>query len=697
MENLRNLPFLKLLLPFLLSILLRKYFLHASWVYYAIVLLFSLLAFIFLHTRHYSSKKGIHLKAIALFLHVFCWGLFISSYHQKKPPPPYDFEYPLELTMESSWQFKNNHYSARASFQNGSLYDRGDVLLRLKTTTPPDGSIGDQLITNNQLQEIQLPKNPLQFDYKNYLANEGISYTIYLKEDEFILFIKAQKNFIQGLIRSRDLFGQLLDESPLEKEVRSFIKAILLGDKSELDPLTSKAFKTAGVTHVLAVSGLHVGIIVSLFSVFFTLLFSRIKKEKTQWLKTILLVLVIWCYALITGLSPSIYRAAIMFTFLSIGQSLIRHTSIYNSLSMAAFFMLLIDPNNLFKLGFQLSFLAVTGIVYFYPIFSKMIYFKNKWLQKVWNLCAVSLSAQLVTFPLILFYFHQFPSYFLISNLIIIPAAFIIVLLSIFLLLFWKIKFLLHAIAFILNKLIGFIIWSMEEIMNFPHSSIDQIYFSQSQLIASLLIIFLLALYFHVKKGSIICYILCFSILIFTSRIFHKFEQMERKELFIYHFPYRSAIDLISNQEHVLFMDSLSIKEPSKLEYNIQNHLLNIGLSSVSKCDKIGLEDINERHPFFLKSTNHLLFFNSIICFNHSSHEYPLPSHFEHKILFMNKAIEIKKTELDNYSHLVLNLWATKAKKELQENLLNEYTNTKLINIKEDGFYRLNLALSHSK
>lgn len=666
---------------------------HAPWPVYLFFIGLSLLALVFIHSSHYSKKKGRYIKSLAIYLHIFCWGLFITKYYQL-----INYSLPLNNTsfcyvLKESWEKKKNYYTARASFQYRSAFKSGDVLIQLKSDSPPKGKIGDLIITKSETIEVLPPKNPYQFNYKSYLEKLGISHVLYLKEDRFIERLTGKQSLLKRFDESRKSLVHILDESILNLQARSFIKAILLGDKSELDPLTSDAFRTAGATHVLAVSGLHVGIIVSLFARLFSLLFSKIKKEKTVWIRTLFLLSIIWLYAGLTGFSPSIFRASMMFSFLSIGQSLIRKTSIYNSLSMAAFFMLLIDPNNLFKVGFQLSFVAVIGIVYFYPIFSKMLFFQNKLFQKVWNLCSVSLAAQLATFPLSIYYFHQFPNYFLVSNILVIPAAFIILLLSILLLVLSFIEPLFNLLAVILNTIISMLNRSMEAIKDLPYSNIDNIYISSLELWGLYLIIIFAALFFRYKKVKLLMLSLGLCLLVVMSQIQHKINHHSNYELFIYHVPYRNALDLIYNTKHTLFLDKRSYKKPSKLAFTIDNNLLVEGLDISAECDKVMLNDTGfTTHSHYLKSKDHLIMKNTLLCINHSSHNTMIPIEFKRKILYINISIPYKRDEFKKYDLIVLNDWSAQQNKVLLEANIDLSYNPMVYDLLEKGSYRLILS-----
>jgi competence protein ComEC len=479
-----------------------------------------------------------------------------------------------------------------------------------------------------------------------------------------------------------------LNAMPLDNESNAFIKALLLGDKSSLDPSTKKAFSIAGATHVLAVSGLHVGIIVSLFSALLGLILLKIKKRKAAWIKSVLLLLVIWIYAGITDFSPSILRASMMFSFLSIGQSMTRHSNIYNTISIAAFFMLIINPDNLYAVGFQLSFMAVLGIIYFYPRLSRLFYFKNRLFQKIWNLCAVSIGAQITTFPLALYYFHQFPSYFLLSNLVVIPAAFIVLLLSILLLFLSWIPAVVEILSFALNKIISALHFCIHFIEKLPFSSVQHVYISLSQLLLLLGTLLFLTFFLNTKNVRHLYSSLFVCTLFFAAKIQHQVMTHQKQQVLVYSIAQETAIHVIDHLDHVLLLDHSPKDGIKKLSYASANFLQFKGLSSIEEAIKIQLgEPKSLVKPFLLSSQNHLIMHNTIVCLNHSSHRTLFKHLFKNRLLLKTKDFDLDTMEIRNYSHLIDNVW-NKVTKEYGTPHNNVVLHHK---IKSDGYFLLDL------
>ena len=199
------------------------------------------------------------------------------------------------------------------------------------------------------------------------------------------------------------------------------IAAMTLGDKTWLSKQTHDNFNISGGAHVLALSGLHLGIIYAMLSLLFPLAGRR------KWLKQAFVLVAIWAYTFMAGMGTSVTRAAVMLSVLSVGAVLGRGKASLNTLSLAVIVMLMVSPLSLWDVGFQLSFTAVLGILLFYPFLSGIIFIKQKLLRMIWNMAAVSLAAQLTTAPLVMYYFGRFPCYFLFTNMVAVPAATVIV------------------------------------------------------------------------------------------------------------------------------------------------------------------------------------------------------------------------------------------------------------------------------
>lgn len=359
-------------------------------------------------------------------------------------------------TLKIREVLKPNNFSDRYTAQvirMDSFPVSGMILLNIrKGSHTTSHEIDDEIITFGPLVPITSPLNPYQFDYRGYLSDMGIAHQAnialphYLSTDSpnTTLFGTAAK--IRGHIIKR-LKREAFGEAEL-----GIIQALLLGQRNEISEATNTDYKNAGAFHILALSGLHIGIILGLLHF---LLRPLEMLPKGRSVKLVLIVLLLWGFAFLAGMSPSILRAVGMFTFVAYALYLNRPTNPFNTLALSLFFILLIfDPLLLFHVGFQLSYAAVFAIVWIYPLLMKLWLPANRLLKRGWGVIAVSLAAQLGVLPVTLFYFHQFPGLFLLSSLLILPPLAIILGLGILILFLALINMLPSFLVVLYNTII---------------------------------------------------------------------------------------------------------------------------------------------------------------------------------------------------------------------------------------------------
>ena len=301
----------------------------------------------------------------------------------------------------------------------------GNLMMTVELDRTAPIQYGDEIIFINKIKAIPNHYNPLEFDYKNYLANRGIYFQNRLSLGEYKVIGRNKGNRIkalglnlrQGLVHK---FRKYLDD----EEAFQIATALIFGYRTTMSTDTLQTFSNTGTIHVLSVSGMHVGIV-------FLLLLWLLQQVKGNHVlhitRTVLLLLAIWSYTILTGMAPSILRAAIMLSFFLITRLLRREVNILNTLAASAFLLLLFQPNMLFDIGFQLSYSAVLGIVFLFPLYKRIApYTDGRFSHHIWDSIGISLSAQTSTAPLSLFYFGQFPNYFLIANvLVVLPVTII--------------------------------------------------------------------------------------------------------------------------------------------------------------------------------------------------------------------------------------------------------------------------------
>ena len=392
---------------------------------------------------------------------------------------------------------------------------------------------GDEIVFSGKPDSIPKPLNPGQFDFKRYSAIQRIHIQFFLKENDWRK-LPSEKCFsikrIAENIRTR--FLQIYQRAGLSGQEYAVLSALVLGYEDEIDQKTIHAFSATGTLHVLSVSGMHVGII---FSALSGILFFMEKRKSLRHIRLFILIASLWFYALLTGLSPSVIRSAMMFSFILIGRSLNRSSSIYNSLALSAFsIFILFDPLLLFNTGLQLSFTAVWGIAFLYNGIYNLILFENRLADKIWRLIAVSIAAQAATFAISIFYFHQFPNYFILANLIIIPISTICIFAGIALLFLDPFSNVSLFAGKIIQTLIHWLNESATFIEHLPYAVWSSITISLFDL--TILYLFLLVLVIGLEKKSIMYLYACLTLLniVMLSTILRNYSLVKGNGLILF-------------------------------------------------------------------------------------------------------------------------------------------------------------------
>ena len=437
---------------------------------------------------------------------------------------------------------------------------------------------GDLVAIPTPIRELQPPLNPEEFDYRTYLLRKGITGQTYLKDEDWIdLEVNNANPLYAFSYRFRNKLLSSLHRSGLNDDEFAVASAILLGYDDKLADEVRKNYVAAGSMHILCVSGMHVGIIYLLANLLLGFL-NRKKWQKT--LKQVLLLALIWFYALIAGLSPSILRASLMISFVIIGEVIHRKGFVINSIAASAFILLCINPNNLFEIGFQLSYAAVIGIVVLQrPIYSWFV-IKNKLLDKIWNVTAVALSAQIATIPFTLFYFNQFTTYFWLSNLFMTPISFIVVISGMVLLLVSWIPY--------VNVLVGYLVWGSVYVMNaivswierLPFSIVKGLYVSEFEFSMLLLAFIMLLLCVALKKRRMFIGVLSALLLMMLSVTVRLYQSDSQKGMTVFSLRGHTAVDFVMGREHLLLADSALMYDESAVDYSLRGTWTKRHLSS---------------------------------------------------------------------------------------------------------------------
>ncbi|RRJ93758.1 ComEC/Rec2 family competence protein [Flavobacterium macacae] len=345
-----------------------------------------------------------------------------------------------------------------------SLKTQGKILFNIrKDSLNQKLEIGSQLLFYGEIYKHREPNNPNQFNYGKYLENKSIYGQVYADASELKVNAKLEKNMWYYAAAFRNRIITNLEKSGFAKEELNVVIALILGQQQDISPEVLKDYQLAGAVHILSVSGLHVGCIMIAIG----FLLKPLPKTKFgELLKLFIIIAFLWLFALIAGFSPAVTRSVVMFTFVAIGKYSNRKTNIFHTLIASIFFILLVEPSFIFDVGFQLSYCALFFIVWLKPIFDKIWMPGNKILKYIWGILAVSFAAQIGAFPLSVYYFHQFPGLFFVTNLLVLPLLGIILALGVFVMLWASIT----AVPKLLAKLLEYSIFVLNKIINWVAS-----------------------------------------------------------------------------------------------------------------------------------------------------------------------------------------------------------------------------------
>ncbi|RDK89084.1 ComEC/Rec2 family competence protein [Marinirhabdus gelatinilytica] len=470
----------------------------------------------------------------------------------------------------------NNKYIAQVQ-KVGGASATGKVLVSI----PKDSlslAVDDVLLTYGTLQPVPAPKNPHQFNYAAYMKTLGVYAQMRLKQPQ-ILTIKKGNTTIRGFSESiRDHLISKLKNTPLQTKERSILQALVLGQRRDIDKDLYSDYAAAGAIHILAVSGLHVGILyfIVLF-LFKPLTYLRYGKI----MRSILIVLFLWGFAVLAGLSPSVVRAVTMFTFFTFATAVDRPTNSFNTLFLSFFILLLFKPNWLFHVGFQLSYLAVFAILWIHPKLYKLYRPKFYVDRLFWNIITVSTAAQLGIVPLSLYYFHQFPGLFFVTNIVVLPVLGILLgagLLLVFLAACNTLPgFFAEGYNYSLQLLNNFISWvAGQELFLW-----ENIPFSKAMVLVSYL--FLIRLVLLWKRFSVrrLNYCLVSMILLLAVLNWEK-KQANFSEMIVFHKNRKTLIGVKQNKQLILFTTDTSTKNLQK-NYPVKGYTTANSVAKVSE------------------------------------------------------------------------------------------------------------------
>ena len=546
-----NFPLILIVLGFIFGIIFQDNFLIS--INYSI-----LLSFISVFLVYFSFFILNKYTKITTFTFSFFLGILLYSIHYE-PNIKNNYTQILSQNEEYTLQgiiedVKNKNLSIKLQFADNYKVT-GKISLHIKDSISVN-EIGKSILFKTKLTSISSVKNPYQFDYQKYMQRKYIYWQGHT--DEYKVQNKTSFSLIHWAKRLQNYLATSLDNYPFSNESRGIIKALVLGVRSDIDSETYQEYIDAGAVHILAISGLHIGIITILITKIVNLFLPKRRKI----IKIAIVFSILLTYAFIAGLSASVLRAVIMFGAYSITELLGNKRARYDSLIFSIFVLLLFKPNFLFDVGFQLSYAAVLSILLFLPLYNRYFIYKNLIFNTISDIIKVSIAAQIGIIPLSLFYFHQFAGLFLITNIIILPFLGIILGIGIFVVILANFQ----VLPLWLVKVYDFLIFSMnyviENISSYKTMIISDVYFDKMMLFISFFFIGSLLFYLYLRKIKYL-YLTLISVIFFQIYlIFDKYKEQKISQIIVFN-QYKQTLLVKQDNGKITFYHSDSLKLPN--------------------------------------------------------------------------------------------------------------------------------------
>lgn len=472
-------------------------------------------------------------------------------------------EHLIEVVLRE--KLKNSTYNERyiaVVTQLDNKESSGKILLNIeKDSSRINLEIGSNLLIKASIYKHKAPNNPDQFNYGEYLTNKSILAQMYAGPSEIKISTVIDKDIWYYSAKFRNRIIKNLQDSGFGKEELNVISALILGQQQEISSEVLHDYQFAGAVHVLSVSGLHVGYLLLLI----TLLLSRLPKNNIGNLTRFTVVFIsLWGFAIIAGLSPSVVRSVTMFTFISAGMFLKRETNVFHTLLVSLLLILLVAPSFLFDVGFQLSYVSLFFILWLQPMFSGLWIPKNRIVKYFWDILTVSFAAQIGAFPLSIYYFHQFPGLFFVTNLVILPVLGLIMLLGIFVMLLALFGTVPQVLIIVTQYSIFGLDWVINKIASLEQFIIQDIPLNIYMMIAMYLMIIGIIIWFKKPSFKKLAFALS-TILIFQISYFSaNYYNQNKEEWIVFHSRKNSIIGERKGEEIIVQSNTRILKNSTK-------------------------------------------------------------------------------------------------------------------------------------
>ena len=558
-----------------------------------------LVAFLYVNRRKRISHRYNYLNGLSFYALWICFGMFIVEYQSVDKPELSDFGDGVKIgVVVEPTEEKPKSFKTRIKILDSTNNNATEILAYFEkdsSHTPPQ--FGDLIGFGSDVRYIESNGNPLEFDYQRYMSLQGVYCQSYIKSGEYEILQPAYEKGIKYYgSKIRNKLIDIYKQSGISGQPLAVLEALTLGYKADLEPETITTFQTSGAMHILAVSGLHTGIIMMITSWLLTFLNYS---QKTRIIKCALIILTLWAFAAITGFSPSVCRSALMFSLLTISEILNRHSSTYNTLAASAFILLIINPLLIFNVGFGLSYLAVLAIISIMPFLQKSLpgfdpvhdtklVWVRKWITRYFlGIVFVSIAAQIGTSILSIRTFNLFPTYFLITNILVIPLSYFIMVMAILLLsVSWCAPLMLgvtEVLKFFLELLTSSVSW----IESLPAASINDIFITNLSsifLYAGLVMLVVFGYYRRAVQLKISLVSLCLFALSIT--IFDTAKNVN-SQIIVYNKNNVSLSGIVNGNKMTIYTDNAKLDEYSLSPATYNAALVHANLVEICNTDSL--------------------------------------------------------------------------------------------------------------
>ena len=535
----------------------------------------------------------------------------------------------------------------------------------------------DTLIIYGQSYPLQKAKNPYQFDYSNFLKRKNITHAIYA--DSILYHSSNHQSWKKFVIQSKEKIRDQLEESGYSLETRSIISSMLLGDRSEITEELNQSYIATGVVHILSISGLHV-VMIFIILQFILRPLSELRNGKK--IKIIVALIMIWIFAFYVEMQPPVFRSALMITIYYGSELLKRPKNIYHTLSLSAFIILIFQPNYLFDIGFQLSFSAVFFIVWLHPIYKILYQPKEKIKAYFYDLSCTSISAQLGTLPFTTLYFNQFSGLFLLGNIFLVPASFLMIIGSIIaiILVCFDLNFRLYTLGFnwFIESCNSYIKW----LSTYDFLVLKQVYISPLSAAVIFIILFALRPYITQRIKGLIFLIVGCLLVVQINRYIDLIKIRNSNEIILFH-QYKGSIIGIRNGQNLMVIHDDQFQKSNAESYILRPYIIH---NRIKNYSKISFDSVVKSNSFY--KSKHAIYTSKYSLFIGENLR-EIPHNFDYILIRNSSFIPEKMENLAQIKRVIADGSNYPSYISELDSILSQQSDSIFWKTSEQGYYRI--------